>query len=377
MGLECLRLIGTDTALMQINGLAQRLKYKALQQKANECMERIASDRKMAREQLEDRIVPDCDLDERGRRVFDFGPRQFTFVLSDELKPGIKDIDGNLKSDLPKPTSKDDSEKARAAMEAWKLLKQQLKEVIKIQAWRLEQAMITGRRWSAPEFDQLIVHHPLMINIANKILFGQYDGSGNLKSTFRVTEDQKLSNLSDRDTELDEKLAVGIVHPLHLLNSERDSWNALFADYKIFQPFAQLHRAVHFLNPDEPEGKNIVRFAKTFVPATTLFNVLDGADWVRGTPQDAGCIEWHSKYFPAADITAVVGYQGVPVGYFSEAEDQTVEQAFFVQGTLPPVDPNYLEDSRKMLLTTVDPIVVSEVLANLIDITNKALATKV
>ncbi len=36
----------------------------------------------------------DCDLDERGSRVFDFGPRQFKFVLGPEMKPMLKDAEG-------------------------------------------------------------------------------------------------------------------------------------------------------------------------------------------------------------------------------------------------------------------------------------------
>src|SRR6185312_3551948 len=107
-GLECLRAIGSDTALMQLNGIAQKLKFQGLKKKAQEFMEAIATDRGMSRTQLEDRIVPDLDLDERGTRIFDFGSRQFTVVLDADLKPVVRDESGKLKSDLPKPGAKDD-----------------------------------------------------------------------------------------------------------------------------------------------------------------------------------------------------------------------------------------------------------------------------
>ena len=58
-----------------------KLSFKALKAKAAEMMEAIARDRGLSRPELEDRIVPDCDLDERGGRVFDFGPRRFGFAL--------------------------------------------------------------------------------------------------------------------------------------------------------------------------------------------------------------------------------------------------------------------------------------------------------
>ena len=57
-------------ALMQLNGLAQKLKYKALQARAREAMAKVAAELQLTTEQLEDRIVPDCGLDADGRRVW-------------------------------------------------------------------------------------------------------------------------------------------------------------------------------------------------------------------------------------------------------------------------------------------------------------------
>src|SRR5262249_42645498 len=119
MGLEVLRTIGTDTALMQLNSIAQKLKFKALQNKAREMMNAIAQDRGIPTVELEDRIVPDLAPDERGSRPFDYGGRQFRFVLGPDLKPMVRLPDGKVKSDPPKPSGKDDPEKAPAAYEAW------------------------------------------------------------------------------------------------------------------------------------------------------------------------------------------------------------------------------------------------------------------
>ena len=130
-GLECLRAIGTDAALMQLNGIAQKLPFKGLKAKATELMEPIAKDRGLSRAELDDRIVPDCDLDERGGRIFDFGPRQFRFALGSDLKPMVRDEAGKLRDDLPKPGAKDDAARAAVAVEDWKRLKKQVREVAK------------------------------------------------------------------------------------------------------------------------------------------------------------------------------------------------------------------------------------------------------
>ena len=142
-------------------------------------MEAIARDRGLSRPELEDRIVPDCDLDERGGRDFDFGPRRFRFVLGPEMKPMVRDEEGKLKDDLPRPAAKDDAAGAAAAVEAWKQLKKQVREVARVQAERLEQAMVTGRRWSPADFEALLVRHPLMINLVRLVLWGGDDEAGN------------------------------------------------------------------------------------------------------------------------------------------------------------------------------------------------------
>ena len=212
-GLECLRAIGSDTALMQLNGIAQKLKFKALKQKATDAMEAIAKDKGLTRAQLEDRVVPDCELDERGSRVFDFGPRQFRFVLGPEMKPMLKDADGKVKTDLPKPGLKDDAAKANEAVAAWKLMKKQVKEVVKLQADRLEQSMVTGRRWPVEDFQTLLVKHPLMIHLVRLLLWGGYDKTGKLTATFRVTEDQTLADAKDGDCTLKDVAEIGVGSP--------------------------------------------------------------------------------------------------------------------------------------------------------------------
>src|SRR5262249_44035350 len=55
LGLECLRAVGSDTALMQLNGIAQKLKFQGLKNKAKEFMDAIAKDKGLSREELEDR----------------------------------------------------------------------------------------------------------------------------------------------------------------------------------------------------------------------------------------------------------------------------------------------------------------------------------
>jgi predicted DNA-binding WGR domain protein len=371
LGLECLRTIGTDTALMALNGIAQKLKFKALKAKAMEMMEAIAADRKMTRAELEDRIVPDCDLDERGTRIFDFGPRQFRFVLGPDMKPMLKDADNKMRGNLPTPNTKDDAAKAAAAVEAWKVLKKTVQEVTKVQAVRLEQSMVTGRRWTAQSFEQLLVKHPLMTNLARLLIWGGYDDAGNLRQTFRVTEDQTLADERDGTCALGDVKHIGIAHPAHMTEEQRQRWGDILGDYELIPPFRQLGRPVYRLEGDEPNQREITRFKDEKVEALVMIGMLERMSWQRGVPEDAGVVHEHSKTFYGAGVTAVLQYEiGVPVGYMDGWEDQTLARCFFVPGMYTPTI--YPKHPQALLLKYVDYVVMSEVLKDLTAIASKA-----
>lgn len=368
-GLECLRAIGSDTALMQLNGIAQKLKFKALKQRAMALMEAIATDRGMTRSQLEDRIVPDCDLDERGCRAFDFGGRSFTFVLDPQMKAMVRDGDGRVKPDLPKPGAKDDAERAAGALAAWKRCKKQVQEVARVQAVRLEQAMVMGRRWSVAEFETLLLKHPLMTHLARLLVWGGYDKSGKLAATFRVTEDQACADAGDAAVGLSKLDLVGIVHPMHLDDATRAAWGQIFSDYRIIPPFPQLGRPVFSLEQGEEEQRELCRF-KGKVPAVSLVGTLESLAWERGRPEDAGVFHEHTKPFYGAKVSAVVQYPGVPVGNMVDVEDQEVEKVFFVPGIYTPQV--YPQHEKAVALGKVDPVAVSEVLSDMSTLLSKA-----
>jgi len=372
-GLECLRAIGSNVALMQLSGIAQKLKFKGLKTKAEEFVEAIAKDKGLTRAELEDRVVPDCGLDENGKREFSFGPRSFSFVLGPELKPMIRDADGKIRDDLPKPSSKDDAEVSKASVDEWKLLKKQIKEVAKIQASRLEQAMVTGRRWTVEEFETLLVRHPLMTHLARKLLWGSYDENGILLSTFRVTDERDFADSEENEVSLRDAARVGVIHPLNLTDSQRAAWGEVLSDYEIVPPFPQLGRPVHSLEPGEAKSNNLIRFKGMKLVAPTLVFGLEKLGWIRGVGLDGGCFTEHSKQFPAADVTAVVQYDGnVGMGWISPDEILEVTDCQFVKGMRSPSGYGWDTADKLLKLSDVDPIVVSEVIADLNELKSKA-----
>jgi len=343
-GLRCLREIGSDTALMALDGIARRRKFRGLKQKAQEMMAEIAQSRGLTRDELDDRVVPDCGLDARGSRVFDFGPRQFRFVLGADLKPLLRDGAGKVRSGLPAPTRTDDPALVEAAAAEWKLLKQTLREVLKVQARRLEDAMISGRRWTPAEFDTLLVRHPLMVNLVRQLVFAAYDGSGRVTRTFRITEDQTLADENDEATALPCEGTVGVVHPAHLGDALRSAWGQVLGDYAIIPPFAQLGRAVSRPDAEDLDATEITRFRGRWIPGFVMRGILTGSRWLPVPGSGAGR---HARHYPSAGLTAFITGSSDDYGH--------IEDIHFVSGA-----PG--EHDHRLRIRDVDPAVLSEVL---------------
>jgi hypothetical protein len=373
-GLKILAQIGSDTALMQLNGIAQKISFKALKRKANECMEAIAQLKGLTKAAFEDRIVPDCGLDAQGGCLLDFGPRQFSFMLGPDMKPMVRDEAGNMKSDLPVPNSKDQLELAKAAVDRWKLLKKQIKEVAKIQACRLEQAMVVSRRWSPAEFEKFIVRHPLMRHLARLLLWGGYSEKAELLDCFRITEELDYANAEDVAVTISAYPSIGIVHPLHINEADLSIWGQLLSDYGIIPPFPQLGRGVFKLESSELQEKAIKRFNAVKMPAPSLVFGLEKLGWQRGEAQDAGMYYEHIKVFHAAQVTAVVEYDGsVSMGYIDAKEFLKMTTCYFLPYIYEPETYNWTVQKVGMLLKEVDPVVISETLNDLQQLVSKVI----
>ena len=378
IGLEVLRAIGSDTALMQINGIAQKIKFKGLQSRAVEAMEGIAQDRGFSRAQLEDRVVPTLDLDEHGTRVFDFGPRKFQVMLGDDIKPVVIEVGvagAKPKPALPKPNASDDETLANAALADWKLLKKQLSEAVKINATRLESAMVSGRSWTVEEFELLIVKHPLMQLLARLLVWEI--ASGDRRATFRVTADGIYADQSDEPFDLTagDWTHVGLVHPLNLRADEKTAWDKVMSNHEIVPPFAQLNRAIYGLQSDET-GTEITRFADTAIAPETLNFGLEKLDWQVGGLHDHGDYYEHLKTFEAAGVRACAQYEpGLFKGWRDGWEPQKVVRLFFLPADYQSKTWDDSDAKAALPLSEVDAVAVSETLKDLSELAARGVGT--
>lgn len=333
-GLDVLATIGSDVALMLLNGIAQKVKFKGLQDKAREKIDAIAVARGLSAEELEDRLAPDLGLDEGGTLQLDFGPRQFRVGFDETLKPYVRDSHGARLADLPKPKKTDDATLSSAAVERFKLLKKDARTIAAQQVMRLEVAMCTRRRWERDVFERFLAGHPLVRHLVQRLVWGVYevdDGAtahgGRLLQCFRVAEDGSYSDADDAAVELPlgERIRLGLPHALELPTEISAAFAQLLADYELLQPFAQLGRENYTLTDAERTVTLLARWKDKVVPTGRILGLVNKG-WRRGEAQDGGGI-WYFTKAITRDVVIELSFEpGIIVGLVGEYPEQKLHE---------------------------------------------------
>ncbi len=360
-GLDVLALIGNDTAMMHLNGIAQKLKFKGLQERARDKINEIAEARGLSTDELEDRLAPDLGLDEQGTALLDFGPRQFRVGFDETLKPFVRDDTGARLSDLPKPKKTDDATLSKQAMERFKLLKKDARTIAAQQVLRLESAMCTQRRWHPHDFRAFLATHPLLRHLVQRLVWGMYSTEGDrLLACFRATADGAFTDAGDDAIDLPDgdSVRIGVPHALDLAPGDATAFGQLFADYELLQPFAQIGRDTHHLEAGESGEHAMRRWEGRSVTTGALLGLLNRG-WRRGEAQDGGSILDFRKLLGGGAMASLGIGPGIVVSMMREGEVQTLDPVMVGRvGQWDNID-------TSLALGTLPAVVVSELIRDL------------
>ncbi|MFI5845785.1 DUF4132 domain-containing protein [Catenuloplanes sp. NPDC051500] len=355
-GLDVLAAIGTDVALMHLHGIAQKVKFKGLKDRATAKIDEVAAALGLTAEELADRLVPDLGLSADGSMRLDYGPRQFVVGFDEQLKPYVTDAAGKRLKALPKPGAKDDAEIAAEAYARFAALKKDVRTIASDQIARLERAMVAGRRWTGAEFRQYFAGHPLLWHIVRRLVWAVYT-DGVLSAGFRVAEDRSLAGRDDDPLTVADDAEIGLPHPIELGALVPD-WSEVLADYVIVQPFPQLGREVY-----TPGPADFAAIEGRVVPVGRVLG-LEKKGWRRGAPQDAGIQGWMERPLRGGRYAVLDLDPGIAVGMVTEFEEQTLGRLYISE------NPDGRWSNRPSVpVDKLDPVTASELMRDLTDLT--------
>lgn len=351
---KALSLSPLPQALLIVDGIARKFKFKQVRAAANDALVFAAAQLGITREELADRIVPDFGFDENLERCFDYGTRAFLVTMTPALEIEVYEakqaedggqgengggadaaipapamqhfVRGKKLKNIPAPGTKDDAERAKAAYEEFKQLKKQMKATVTSQRARLEMALSTAREWDVPAWKQLFVKNPVMHQFAIGLIWGIYD-KGNLLQSFRYMEDGSFNTAKEDEYELPQNGKIGLVHPVELTEEEKEAWGQQLEDYEIAQPFEQLKRAVYTVTKEEENEQKLMRFDGKVLNDLSLGSRLSGLGWYRGSVQDGGGFDTYFREDAELGLGVELHFSGSYVG--GSNEDVTVYDARF------------------------------------------------
>lgn len=279
--IKVLALNGSNEALIVVDAIGRKFKYKSVREGAVEAFDLVAEEYNISMEELQDKIVGDLGFNNLQYVEYDYGIRKFKVYLNDELKFEIEKEDGRIVKTLPKSGVNDDEDKVKNCKDEFKKIKKELKDLVKTQSERLECALVDFRTWNKESWGNLFMKNPVMYRLGKKILWGLYEGDNLVKS---FVYDDDFYDINEDTIELNEECKIGVVHPIELSQEEKETWKEIFEGLEIEELFPQINREV-YVNDDE-DIDVIKDFKGKCVSEDTLIYGLRNKNWELGSVAD-------------------------------------------------------------------------------------------
>ncbi|MEV6304294.1 DUF4132 domain-containing protein [Actinoplanes sp. NPDC051861] len=253
-GYAMLSTVASDVALRHLLAIEERMSGGATNDRVLDYLTRASARRGRTVTELADRLAITHGLD--AGLTLDYGPRRFAVGTDDHLTPHVVGADGRILARPPRPGVRDTNP---GAYQWFLQLKKDLRATAAAQIARFEREMLAHRLRPAWHLAEVVLPHPILGRITRRLLWGEYDGSGNLIRALRIAEDGTFADIDDAVAVVDGAAQLGIVHPA-LLGADLPEWAQIFGDYEILQPFPQVHRPAVVLTEAERAATSLPGF---------------------------------------------------------------------------------------------------------------------
>ena len=307
--LQMLAWVEHRTATQLLLAVGSRFRTKGIQEEANRQAQAVAERKGWTLAELADRTIPSAGLDEQGVLTIDYGPRQFTARLNEELEFALTDGEGKALKALPDPRKDDDEAKAAAARKMFSAAKKELKSVLSLQRERLYEAMCTQRTWPIEDWNLYLNRHPILRHHCQRLAWAAVRDGG-AAGLFRPLADGSLTDVADEPVTYPDGTLVRVGHECQVTPEQSRAWRQHFQDYNIEPLFEQFGRPDFKLSEERQTDPEIADFEGHTLEAFRLRGRATKLGYTRGQAQDGGWFYDYHKRFPTLGLEAVIEFTG-------------------------------------------------------------------
>jgi hypothetical protein len=326
--LQVLAWIDSPSAIQVVLAVANRFRTKGIQEEAMRLCQMLADRKGWTLDELADRTIPTCGLDEQGAMELDYGARAFTVRLTAEMALELSNQKGKVIASLPDPNQSDDAEKAKAAKATLSTARKELKTVLAMQKDRLYEALCTQRAWRFEDWDTYLRPHPIVGRYCQRLVWSVCEGEKSIAS-FRPMADGSLTDFQDDTVTVDANAAVRLAHQQTLPPGAPEQWVQHFADYNVEPLFQQFGKQTFELADARKNETEIAQFRGHVLKAFSLRNRLTRLGYTRGESQDGGWFFEYKKGFAGLGIDAMIEFTGN--GVPEENRTVALERLYFAR----------------------------------------------
>jgi HEAT repeat protein len=352
--LQMLAWVEHKAATQLLLSVGSRFRTKGIQEEANSLAKGLADRKGWTVAELADRTIPSAGMDDEGVLTLDFGTRQFTAKLNEDLEFELTDSEGKSLKSLPDARKDDDEAKAAEAKKIFAAAKKELKSVVSMQRDRFYEAMCTQRSWPAEDWNVYLNRHPIARHHCQRLVWAIFRDD-KIVALFRPLPDGSLTDSADDPISLATEDQVRIAHEQMVLPEQSLAWRQHLKDYEVEPLFEQFGRASFSLPEERAQQDELDDFKGHMLEAFKLRGRATKLGYTRGQAQDGGWFYEYHKRFPTLGMAATLEFTG---NGLPEENRNVALTVLKFERSAPEGEPNI--GGARMLLGEVPAVLISE-----------------
>ena len=297
------------SATQLVLAVGSRFRTKSFQEEATKQAEALADRKGWTLSELADRTIPSAGFDETGTLELSYGERRFAARLLPDFKMELFNPEGKKIVALPEPRQDDDAEAAKESKKALALARKDIKSIVSLQTDRLYEALCTERDWSADDWRDYLLAHPVMRQLVQRLVWTWTAEDGAMQ-TYRPLDDGTLTSSDDEALTLPPAARVRIAHKSSMPADEARAWQQHLVDYAVQPLFMQFGKGWYKLPAERARETELKDFEGHLIEAFSLRGRATKLGYTRGPTGDGGWFHSYDKRFATLGLQAVIRFTG-------------------------------------------------------------------